>query len=99
MGGELEDVAGRRPWDAIVIAVRLTPVQRPAQHLDVGAQRTLGRAGRGAFPQLIDQRLFGDWLVRARRKYCEQSPGHGRAEVGARTFMSDLERAENSELH
>jgi hypothetical protein len=78
---------------------RLAWGKRLAQTRDVVLERVGGAARRLRSPELVDQPVAGDDLVRTREQHREQGPLPRSPEGDRATSLDDLERSEDPELH
>src|SRR5262249_6423939 len=73
--------------------------QHPAQLRDVGLHDLSGRRGRSLPPELVDQTLTRDDLVRMEQKHAEKRAELRSLDQGPMGAADELERPENPELH
>ncbi len=92
VGLDPDDVAGRSGRQHVLR-------KRLAQSRDVDAQRSGGVLGRVLAPELVDQPVGGNDLVRVEEEHGEKRTRLEAAEGDLAAFVPHLERSQDPELH
>ena len=94
----LQHVSGRQRDENLVLASVAAWLERLAKMRDVALEHVRGGLRRRVTPQVVDQSVGGDDLVRTQQEQREHSPLLRASEWERRPTGSDLQRAQDAEI-